>query len=497
MFKALPLFILLFVIFNCNAQVKPTEGEILNSRLVCFSSPKEPKAKKYQFEVCEYVTLANGTPEYKKSILKISDSNKALIMLPALNKQYAWRVSFINDANKAYTTSRYYHFKTGSTYATDTTAYRMRIIKNELKDTSLYIIVDNIATIYSTDGKPTWYMPDTVMNKKRTGQMHGMRPTADGHMVAIYNQKGIEFRNDGRVVWESPDVDRVSGQFLTKYHHDIIKLDNSSYYSATHNYPITSLPFQYTFKKKALIPGKLEKRGDIYFGSIRTDNVIKFNNNKQPLWHWKTLENIDRDAFFETAIFTKDTVIVNKSLNAFYIDEKGNSMYLGYNSNDEIIKIDLTTGRLIQRFIKGSDTSKKLFYNQQGIAKGANGWLYTLNKKIADTSIKKTEYQKIVPVLTAYEEYNDGKALKEVWSTELSTILLEDSELYENGSVTTLPDGNILASTSGHLFIVSPDKKVLWEAIIEHKNKKNTWSPFLFQRSNTIYTNQLEQFILR
>jgi len=485
------------------AQVFPGEGDVVNYRLTGITAPEDPKASAYLFEIAEYNVSESGEVVTKDIISKISATNRTIVMLPEFDKGYAWRVSYLNDKNKAKQRSPYYHFRTGKYPTIDTNQFRLKIIDSATDYDDMYVILDFISVIYDLKGNPVWYLPDIALVKDKNLQMRDLKPTKDNTFTATTNFGAFEMNYNGKLLWKAPNDGKVNGDTMEYYHHEFTKLDNGNYMVASLEYVMRRVPDWVKIKPETVTKDHLELRDGHYYKKITAGNLIEYNSKKEVVWYWKSTDHFTDDDFFRKRVLNGFNTDMH--LNAFDFDEKNKVIYMSFRNTNEIVKVAYPSGKILNRYgdIWTDDSTlsdKRLFYGQHCIRKEADGRLYLFNNNSNPMLLQSgPERMKAVSQVTILEEDSSKGGLKKVWEFACDIDTFAEAHGGAGGSVELLPDNCILVSmgSASRIFIVSPDKKIKWNVLPQNGDNNNNWYPLGQYRVTFISRKDLEKFIFK
>jgi hypothetical protein len=168
-----------------------------------------------------------------------------------------------------------------------------------------------------------------------------------------------------------------------------------------------------------------------------------------------------------------------------------------------VLKVKYPEGKVVAAFGEeylpgGETTGDGLFCGQHACNISDNGSLYMFNNNSCNV--------KGLPSVVIMNEGSGGNdGLKKVWEYPCTLEGYSANEKPSNsflagGNVEELPDHSLMVCMSGDyckLFIISPDKKILWCAIPEWKNAaNNTWRTITQYRASIIKSRKdLERLI--
>lgn len=300
------------------AQVNPIEGAKLNFNHILFQWESIINADLYVLEVKD---MATNQFVSKKVPLPSAILKEGLTW----GHQYEWKVTAFSHNKRTYV-SPYRHFSILTSPKVDSSHYQHRIVKNELATDSLYIIMDNPGIIIDTKGNPVWFYPDT--NVQRTFNLHLL---PNGNMAAL-RAKGNKSGNEnlafeeisfsGKKIWKAPCTGEVSGDTTEFYHHEYQKLSNGHY---------LLMGNKFVTKKENTI--------------IRYGTIMEYNQKGDIVWSWSSENYLkDEDLFAEGL---KDNP---SHMNAFYLDEENDHLYISFRYISRVIRLDRGTNTVTQSF---------------------------------------------------------------------------------------------------------------------------------------------------
>lgn len=496
------IYLLTILLFACGlytyGQTFPAEGSVLNYRLAGFTTEPDSKAAYYHFEVARIQNEEVG----EVIISQTENTHKAIITLPAFGENYAWRATLLNQKKKTIKKTSYIRFKTGQYVTVDTNQYKLIIVNNDVADSDLYVLMDYTTVIYNLKGEALWYLPDIKPVDDKHLQMRDVKATPFGTLTATTHSGAFEFDYNGKVLWQAPNTGEVSGDTSENYHHEFSRLDNGNYMVAGAGTRHMKVPENYKIKPEFIASGLFEKREDGYYRTVPTDNLIEYNSKKEVVWSWKSIDHFGVQDFFRQRNYGSNGLDVDMHMNSFHFNEKDSTIYLSFRNMDEIVKIAYPSGKIMNRYgeIKG-DSSKRdehLFYGQHCIGRNNNGDIYIFdnntNRKLMMTDSGRASVVSRALILKETESEN---GVDITWSFSCNIDTLTDKHGAAGGSLDVLPNGNILVSmgSAGRLFIVTPDKKVVWNALPMSGDVNNNWYKIGPYRARILTKKQIEKII--
>jgi len=478
--------------FTLKAQILPKEQSVLNYRLIGFSFPPNNKILDYTLEIAKG---SYSTEEcFKENIVKTihSATNKIIGEVPSFGSQYTWRAvyNFGEAGNKV---TAFFHFSTGIIPAVDTSITRLKIIQPALKFTHGYVFLDDNKTLYDMDGNPVWYLPEI---EGRSITPRDLKISPQGTITLMYDPP-YEINYNGDVLWKAPTKGIVNGEISENYNHEFTKLSNGHYMVLGEDSAVWAHSI-YSSKHNSLAGNN----NDVPFRKMQFGTLIEYDEQGTVAWSWKSSEYFAQSdlRYFVPQNGSHD---IDVHENSFYFDEKHNNIYISFKNINRIIKVKYPEGTVINTYgVKykpgASKTNDDLFCGQHACKLSENGYLYLFNNNSCDST-------GLPKVMLMEEPETASEGLKKIWEYDCTT---EGSSEHLNsmhnfiagGNVEELPDHSIFVCMSGgysKLFIVSPEKEILWSAIPERKSPlENNWQQVSQYRASIIKSRKdLERLI--
>ena len=463
------------------SQIFPSEASVINYRLVGFSFPRLNQSIGYRLEIAE--CNCNSIDQFKAKIIsRISDStNKIIAEVPAFGSHYTWRIT-TKLKNGTSTTGPLNHFITGSIPEVDTTATRIRVVRQAKKYTDAFVFVDNNKALYNMSGRPVWYLPE-IKGVKQTPNsvLRDLKLTPFSSISFLLDDKAYEINYNGDVLWTGPDDGTVSAGTTEHYHHEFTRLTNGHFMVLGEELPLAKQ------KLSGVAAGS-----DSFYNSVAYGTVIEYDEKGKIVWAWKSSGYfIGSDIKYFTIPQTMTVFDVHQ--NAFYFDEQNKVIYISFRHIGRILKIKYPEGTVLaaygEKFKKGiPNAGNGVFCGQHSVRHSPNGYLYLFNNGCDPQSPPKVSVLK--------EPVNDSGGLEVLWQYQcnLEGLPEEHHKTYWYpiwGNVVELPDSSLFVCTgSDHtkLFIVSRSKDELWSAVPEKWfPEKNEWHSVPQYRSGIIY----------
>lgn len=447
----------------------PAEGSLLNYRLAGFSVPTKPGASVYSFEI------ANGHQTNEKAFAgsfvttQNSKENKTIILLPKFGQRYTWRVVYKDKDNKTKGKSPFYHFATDTICYVDTARYRLRIIDTATAFKDMLVLPD-CRVMYDMKGNPVWFLPDLGEQMPLIAMPRDFKPTADGTFTFLKDNDAFEIDYNGKILWQAPRG-VVHKDSQEAYHHDFTKLANGHYMIADQE--VLTLEDS----NKAPYP-------------VTCGTLVEFDSAGKLIWQWKSSNYFINNANYKAH---DGRFYIYPHLNAFYFDDPNKVIYLSFRNTNNILKIAYPSGHVIADY---EQKDNPLFEAQHSCRIAGNGDLYLFNNNAS----KNKNPLNAISYIARFEEPADGSnQLKKLWEYSCKIDAEARSCSLSGGSVYELKDGSMLScmGMEGRVFIVSPDQKLIWNALPEQR-PQGEWRVWQQYRASFIENAaMLDKFIFR
>lgn len=484
-----------------NAQIKPSNGAVLNYRLGGFTTEKHLNAKKYVIEVI--VDSAEDEHDFERHPKQIysTTTGKTAMQLPSFGTKYTWRYTCYDKADKMLFKSPMYHFRTAAINIPDTGlgSVRIRVINNLFdNDTSLYFFSDNIKSLINIKGEVLWQFPESSEFSGGNISIRDMKITPQGTITFITGVKIYEIDYDGKVLWEGPNTGEVGLDTIEYYHHEFTRLPNGHYMVLGQYNELRKLN---NIADTALFPNAnhyINKGDGIYYRLAPFGSIIEYDTNGKVVWSCKTGNYFKEEDIFISG--SKVRMPGNTHMNAFFFDTKNNVIYISFRDINKILKIKYPSGELLASYgaaLPSEDknvTGDGLFFGQHScrINKAGNLYLFNNNKSVHNAPRgSATEY--IAQVLVLKEPKLPNDKLQVMWKFDCDIDDNAKSSTGGGGSVYELDGGGYLVcmGTTNRVFITTNTKKILWNAVFELKDWQGNWQPFGGYRVSPVYRDQL------
>ena len=499
------LFLLIGMHTGLMAQVFPKENSKLNYRLVGFSFPAVSGASGYTIE------LANGNVQseaaFAKNVISTlqARSNKLIAEVPAFGREYTWCVTYKDRGVQR--KSPLHHFSVIISSATDTSVTRLQILTVTDKYKDAHVFMDGSHALYDMKGNPVWYVPVTDKLNPEKSKMWDMKLTPQGTITFLLDQNIYEINYTGDVLWQGPN------NGIEYYHHEFTRLGNGHYVVAGTEFATWDLAGAAPHIEN---DRKIKNSRDSTKEITAFGTVIEYGHDSKVLWSWKssdyfkTLDPKYLKAELYNSKGPKKMVDVHE--NAFYFDEHEQAVYVSFKNISTIIKVKYPEGTvsgIYGTLGKYLNTGKEniCFCGQHSPKISDQGYLYLYNNNACTLGG--------LPRIMKFQEPKLGTdTLKEVWEYDCPFDMVLQAKKREadvlkikndlptpealsslgiyskGGNIVELPSHDIFASICGiygAVFIVSPEKKIKWSAILETWNQYQTkWDDVINYKSNII-----------
>jgi hypothetical protein len=469
MLKYIFTIVLCLISILTKAQTWPAENALLNYRLIGFTIPVKKDIAAYQLEI------SNGTNNNevyfnKNKILSItSPGNHITATVPAFSASYTWRIIYLNKNNKPKGETKFYHFSTGRINYVDTSMYRVKVIDTATKHKDMYVFLDCFRALVDMNGAPLWYLPDLPGDVDTNTSVRDMKITQQGTITFLAGNYAYEIDYNGKVLWPSKRY-ADNNDTSEYYHHEFTRLSNGHYMVAGHETEDREIPFD---------PGpinseneRIEKNGDKYFIKVRHGTIMEYDSAKNIIWSWNSKNYFtDQDLFSRKAF--KGVLTPNLHYNAFYFSEKDSIIYASFKNINRVVKISYPSGKVITEY--GEVRNKQYlanspFYGQHNCRLTSDGYLSLFNNNISMNIVEKRPGKRNTSSVMLFKEpKTENDTLEIAWQFPCIIDTFAASSATGGGTVFELPDHSFIVSmgTTNRDFIVSRDKKILWNVITQ------------------------------
>lgn len=476
------LFAMLFLArLEAVAQVMPKEGDSLHYRLISFQVSEQPKATGYKLEIFAFNTSKAKSLLVKPILTQQEKTNKIIVTVPAFGKQYVWRVLYLNGKN-AIGKSETYSFVVRENPYSNKEVARVDVINAATKYKDMLVFFDNTRSLYNMQGEPVWFLPHIPgVNDTGIHVVRDIKLTKDNTITFLTNKNVHEIDYYGHVLWSGPNDGKVSGKAAEQYHHEVTKLSNGHYLTIGDKF----VPSERVGKPDTTSILPTNKGPQTPCGTL-----IEYNAKNEIVWTWNSCDYIKAGDLIT-------------HFNAFYLDEKNKVFYTSYRNIGRIIKAEYPSGRVLAQYgydinNDGSVLTGNIF-SQHNCNLNSDGNLILFNNNFKMHLSTAEREKDCVPAVVVFKEPTaENKTLQRIWEfkTDIDTFTKPMSS--GGGSVRELDKGDYLVCTGlpGRNFIVSKDKKILWNVVTWQK-EKDEWKPASGYRISPIRKEELPKILFK
>jgi hypothetical protein len=479
------LVLLLLLTNKLGAQLHPREGDSLNYRLIAFIVPsggERKMARSYDAGARYTLQVATGTYDNDSAfnahidVTRESKENVIMAKVAQFSTAYTWRVAY-KPKNGAVQPGPLRHFTTRRPIETIGGSTRLRVTRSAQKYADAYVMLDHNKSLYDMNGELLWFLPD-IKGVTDRASLRDLKISPRNTITFLIDMMAYEINWDGDILWKAPDNGKVNGEKKEYYHHEFSILSNWHYMVMGNQALLCKLPApenKYELPTICKNQSKPDSASKLY-RKLQFGTLIEYGPKGDVLWSWKSAEHYADKRLKD---YLKLAGISEYALhdNAFYFDERNKEIYISCKNFSAILKVKYPQGNITaiygSKFVPGSEAvADTLFCAQHNIMKGADGSLYLFNNNNCNFG----EAPKIVKLR---EPTRKGEGVTKIWEYPCplegaNTEKAASARITTGGSVYELPDGSIftsLCSPYASVFIVSPEKEILWSAIPELLSK--------------------------
>lgn len=470
------LYLLVFLLcspFLVLAQIKPAANDTLNYRLIGFTVPENTNAVTYRLQIA--TGAINNSVDFTKNIISDSayTSGKMLAMVPEFGKTYTWRVLYQNKKGKVKEQSGFYHFTTGSADITDTSKNHLVVVQKATHHKNMLVLLDQSKAMYDMNGKLVWYLPEIQGIANSQISIRDLKPTKRGTLTFLTAGNIYEIDYDGNIIWKSnKDTSRKGIDTFDMYHHEFTRLNNGNYMVAGNEFVLVPLGIDSATAIERHVP-VIQVKDGVAYRRLPLGTLEEYNAKGDRIWRWKSSDYIKDDSLFYKKI-PKHPDDISPHMNSFYFDEKNNVIYISFKNAHHIVKISYPDGKILAYYYGLSETPP-IFTGQHAVRLNNAGNMILFNNNRRGY---KNSNAHDVSYITELKEEN-GKAVK-IWEFPCNLDTLTPGTTGTGGNVLQLEDGCYIScvGTTGRIFMVTPGKQVVWNAIAQRYNTDlKEWQP--------------------
>jgi hypothetical protein len=487
------------LMINCGqyttlAQVLPKDGDTLNYRLIGFSFPEHKKATEYLLEVEEFNLHDDGTFDAELVQTQKSTSNRIITTVPKFGRVYRWHIKYLRRGKIIDSTQHYYFNILDNIFANQ--SYRVRIIDSASAYQDMFVFFDNTQSLYNMQGDPVWFLPYIPgVTDSTNGTIRDLKITEDGTITFMTYKNVFEIDWDGNVLWRGPNNGKVSGDSVELYHHNFTKLKNGHYMVIGNIATTRDIP---EFAKKYM-PKNKSKEINTHpkITDVKCGTLIEYDKDGNVIWKWNSCDYLnDKDLY---------TPLPDSSLrpsihfNSFHFDEQNNVIYTSYRDMSRITKISYPSGEVLavygDNYANADIQGDGLFYAQHSVTVNKDGNIVLFNNNNPIRLGNDSNKNRVSSVIELKESMTNDETLKKIWEFGCDIDTLAPFFSPGGGGIYELNKGDYLVCMGaiGRNFIVSDNKKILWNVLIEKYLGNNTWKQSSGYRISPVAPEQIEK----
>lgn len=457
--RSIFFFITLFHLI-AKAQYLPKDNSKLNYNQIMFEYPFHEKAKFHKVYLA-YDSTENTSDFSSFPVLTQIDKTPATrIANLKFGKKYKWYVE-TNLFNGEKIVSPIHFFSIMSTPYADTSRYKNKQYYNKPKKIQDGIIwCDHNHFAINRKGELVWFIAPINKDFQEGRQIRDFRFYKDGTITFISEPEAYHVDRDLNVIWKGPNDGKIAEAKEEFYHHTFEKLPNGNYMTLGND----------------LIELERQDSKDTVDRKVEFATLIEYSKKGEVVWSWRM-----RDHFMFDLLASKEgNHVLNPHCNAFSIDKTGKYIYLGFRDISRIIKIEKTTGKIIESYgekLNHLDTAiyeTSIFsHPHDATIIGDNLMMVLNNNDVAKKKISSTE----IFMLPAKK----GEMFKSIWSFKFDFDTLTNGRSSKLGGNKLMTNGNVLINEGvvNRIVEVSKQKEVLWDIMFYKKDiPSNTWGNF-------------------
>lgn len=472
---------LIFWGINAEAQVLPADGDSLHYRLIGFIVPEQPRTISYKLEIYAFNTNITKSLAAKPILTQQEKTNKIIATVPAFGKRYVWRVSY-NRGKLPPIKSEAYSFVVRENPYSNSEVSRVDVISAATKYKDMLVFFDNTRSLYNMQGEPVWFLPQIPgVNDTGIHVVRDLKLTKDNTITFLTNKNVHEIDYYGNIIWSGSNDGKISGKATEQYHHQITKLSNGNYLTIGDKF----VPSESVGKTDTNTTLLVNKSALTPCGSM-----IEYTPKNEIVWTWNSCD------------YLKVGDLITH-FNAFHLDEKNKVFYTSYRNLGRIVKASYPDGKMLAQY--GHDVNNDgsvidgNFFSQHNCNLNSDGNLILFNNNFKMHLPTAEREKDCVPAVVVFKEPTaEDKTLQRLWEfkTDIDTFTKPMSS--GGGSVRELDKGDYLVCTGlpGRNFIVSKDKKILWNVVTWQK-EKDEWKPASGYRISPIRKEDLPKILFK
>jgi hypothetical protein len=299
-----------------------------------------------------------------------------------------------------------------------------------------------------------------------------------------------EIDYNGNVLWKAPPPG--SGLLNAEYHHEFTRRANGNYMVMGMEYVSCRTAGKDNHRIMLDDPaagGQLQPAVKLRFGTL-----LEYDNDGNLVWSWKSSDYF-RHSDLANYASPGPAPIVDLHDNSFFFDEQHQRIWLSFRNISRIVAISYASGAVCGTYgalfqTDGRQSTGSSFCGQHSVScSGPDVLLFNNNLCNSGSS----------PIAARYNVDTQAGLIKR-WEYDCSPGIRAEGGFASGGNVTGLPDGSLFVSTAApdsKVLLISPEKQVLWSAVLEKWSEaEKAWKPLTQYKASIIPTRAaLEQLI--
>ena len=450
------------------AQIIPSPGARINYTQVMFEYGKVKGADRYIVQLAEDTDGAS----FQHLLLEQIDSSTAtMISGLQFGKKYLWRYAGLKGEQMPDWKGPY-RFETAVDSLLSKNFLTLIVTKNDTALNSGGLIANDCThSIIDRNGSLVWYLPKVNWHAayvKKTfeikPQIFDLRLTPGGTVTYLADAEPGEFDLDGNALWRAPYAGNPLEVNAESFNHDFKRLPNG-HYMVLSNELWRILPDYYdTVAMKKKYPARQVINGKEYAG-VEFGKVLEYDKKGNVVWSWNAESYFDKNALKPKKDSSGFNYEFRAHVNAFSVDQKNEFVYMGFRDISRVIKIDKRTCNVVNSWgdtLPSGEAKSFVPFHQQhdaNVLKSGNIAVFNNNDYPGSDSFSSV-------IVFSQQPGKNGKI---VWQFNCDFDSLDRHAGRNGGNADQLANGNFLVcmGNMNRIFEVTPDKKIVWAAVIK------------------------------
>jgi hypothetical protein len=424
----------------------PADGARITRTQVLFEVDPLPGSAGYVVQVGDD---SRGDPFRAPVLERRTDSLAARVEGLRFGRAYQWRYAPLDAQGRPGVFSTAYRFTVLDSPRVDPERFRFRVRGPAALPG--VVLLDHARVAVDGTGRPVWFLPENEELVPASGLVRDLKVSPAGTLTFLTRGDALEIDLDGALRWRAPEETSRGPGSRGGFHHDFKRL-RTGRYMVLFQEPVTRQ-----------VPGEPEPR------TLHYDRVLEYDAEGRPTWSWNA-----RDYVADVDLFSKPPHGMH--MNAFDVDPDGRFVLAGFRDISRIVKIDRRSRKVVDswgaRFPSGdARAGNGFFWNQHDCLLDADGTIVVYNNnRVTDRDAP-----------SGIVRFDPGSAIRRprvVWRWEVPAGE-RARKAVAGGNVGLVPGRGYLLNmgTVNHLFLVSPESRVLWEALVERRSPRTGDAP--------------------